>query len=163
MELKVNIDKSTHQIMCSINETTTIQDMIVALAQALQQTGKFYLTEKSDSDERIISPNEKPCDLYKYYSSIGMKADLILKKLDDTVDEVVVEDDNSKIIAEDIKKKSGEVKNLNSLAHADLYNIISVQQNRLSYQTQRLDDIYKELSVYENSSSNTPLSTDNLI
>jgi hypothetical protein len=160
MELKVNIDKSTHQIMCSINETTTIQDMIVALAHALQQTGQFYLIEKTDSDERVVSPNEKPYDLYQYYCSIPFKVDLVLKKLDDTDNDVTVEEDTKHGTIEN----TTEICTLESVAHADLYNIISVQQNRLSSQNQRLDAIYQEILSYENSTLPiSPLPIESLI
>jgi hypothetical protein len=159
MELKVNIDKSTQQIMCSINETTTIQDMIVALAQALQQTGKFYLTEKSDFDERIVSSNEKPYDLHQYYSSMPFKIELFLKKLDDAADDVFLEEDACKTSTECVESFV-QNKSLNSLAHADLFDLISIQQSRLNYQSQRLDDLHQELSKYDDTSST---SSDSLV
>ena len=45
MELKVHIEK-TLRIVCGLNEQTTVQDVIIALAHSLKQTGRFYLIEK---------------------------------------------------------------------------------------------------------------------
>jgi hypothetical protein len=72
MDLKVIIDNSS-RVICGLNEETTVHDIIVALANSLNQTGRFYLIEKkfksivprSDGKHRmqparIMAPNEKP-------------------------------------------------------------------------------------------------------
>jgi hypothetical protein len=105
MELKVHIEK-TLRIVCGLNEQTTVQDVIIALAHSLKQTGRFYLIEKlnhltsqiknektdkhkkklssrlaskhgknnqifvSNSNARVMSPNERPIELLKNYSNI---------------------------------------------------------------------------------------------
>ena len=47
MELKVQVEKLT-RIVCGLNDETTVQDVILALAHSLKQTGRFYLIEKLD-------------------------------------------------------------------------------------------------------------------
>ena len=70
MELKVHIEKSL-RIVCGLNEQTTVQDVIIALAHSLKQTGRFYLieklnhlknrnNEKSDINKRKLSSRIKP-------------------------------------------------------------------------------------------------------
>ena len=58
MELKVHIDK-TVRIVCGLNKDTTVQDVIIALAHSLKQTGRFYLIEKSVNSppQNHTSPN----------------------------------------------------------------------------------------------------------
>jgi hypothetical protein len=87
MELKVHIDK-TVRIVCGLNRDTSVQDVIIALAHSLKQTGRFYLIEKfisySDKHEkakkrpistknrrpRVMSPHERPIELLNHYSHI---------------------------------------------------------------------------------------------
>jgi hypothetical protein len=61
MELKVHVDSSV-RIVCGLNEHTTVQDVIIALARSLNQTGRFYLIEKKQllvtSDKRIDQVDE---------------------------------------------------------------------------------------------------------
>ena len=70
MELKVHIEKSL-RVVCGLNEQTTVQDVIIALAHSLKQTGRFYLieklnhltntnNEKSDISKRKLSSRVKP-------------------------------------------------------------------------------------------------------
>jgi hypothetical protein len=76
MELKVHVESKT-RIVSGINQDTTVQDIIIALAYSLKQTGRFYLFEKfvyTDDGEskakrlpRIMAPNEKPVQVLKAY------------------------------------------------------------------------------------------------
>lgn len=59
MELKVWVD-NTQRIVCGVTEATTCQDVVYALAHATSQTGRFTLVEKWRSNERILSPSDKP-------------------------------------------------------------------------------------------------------
>jgi hypothetical protein len=53
MELKIHFNQNV-RIVCGVHKHTTVQDVIVSLAQSMQQTGRFYLIEK------IISTNRNP-------------------------------------------------------------------------------------------------------
>ena len=51
MELKVRVD-GIQRVVCGVDHNTTCQDIIVALAQATSQVGRFTLIEKFRSNER---------------------------------------------------------------------------------------------------------------
>lgn len=82
MELKVQIDNSS-RLVCGLNDETTVHDVIVALANSLNETGRFYLIEKVSSrysrhrrasfkvksrrlnEPRIMAPAEKPIQILR--------------------------------------------------------------------------------------------------
>jgi hypothetical protein len=91
MELKVSVDNSI-RLICGLKTDTTVQEVIFALANSIQQTGRFYLIEKvtppppppSSSSlfqnktqliirynrmPRILSPNEKLIDILNRVSN----------------------------------------------------------------------------------------------
>lgn len=51
MELKV-WDDGIQRVVCGLTEDTTCQDVVVALALATKQTGRFTLIEKWRNSER---------------------------------------------------------------------------------------------------------------
>lgn len=88
MELKVHIEQ-TIRIVCGLSEDTTVHEIILALAQALKQTGRFYLVEcwsgafrtgtkwarnglnsSSNNRARVMSPSERPIRILKSYGSL---------------------------------------------------------------------------------------------
>lgn len=69
MELKIHVDQ-TIRIVCGLSEETSVHEVIVALAHALKQTGRFYLVEFGPNRmQRVMSPSERPIHLLKTYSS----------------------------------------------------------------------------------------------
>ena len=72
MDLKV-ITENTNRLVCGINAATTVHDVIVALANSLHQTGRFYLIERivhtthssrvNKRTPRILAPTERPFEL----------------------------------------------------------------------------------------------------
>lgn len=116
MELKVHIDK-TVRIVCGLNRDTSVQDVIIALAHSLKQTGRFYLIEKfisySNKHEkskkrpstlknrrpRVMSPYERPIELLNHYSNILndnediefhlIRSDLNLSSTEDTQSDLI--------------------------------------------------------------------------
>ncbi len=82
MDLKVQIDNSS-RLVCGLNNQTTVQEVIVALANSLGQTGRFYLIQKVAvcrpkrqtkrasfktpnsrvMEPRIMTPNERPIEI----------------------------------------------------------------------------------------------------
>ena len=67
------ITENTNRLVCGINPATTVHDVIVALANSLNQTGRFYLIERiiqtsqnsriNKRAPRILAPTEKPFEL----------------------------------------------------------------------------------------------------
>lgn len=51
MELKVWVD-DVQRIVCGVNQSTTCHDIVLALAVATGQTGRFTLIEKFRNNER---------------------------------------------------------------------------------------------------------------
>lgn len=91
MELKVSVDNSI-RLICGLKTDTTVQEVIFALANSIQQTGRFYLIEKVTPPPppppsqslfqnqtqliirynrmpRILSPNEKLIDILNRVSN----------------------------------------------------------------------------------------------
>ena len=79
MELKVHVDQ-TIRIVCGLTEQTTVHEVIVALAQALKQTGRFYLVEycprRLKSRPRVMAPAERPIQLLRSYLKLFASADI---------------------------------------------------------------------------------------
>ncbi|CAG0892445.1 unnamed protein product [Cyprideis torosa] len=59
MELKVWVE-GIQRIVCGVNEKTTCQDVVYALAQATGKTGRFTLVERWRNNERLLAPMEHP-------------------------------------------------------------------------------------------------------
>uniref|UniRef100_A0A8C4WWY4 Ras association domain family member 8a n=1 Tax=Eptatretus burgeri TaxID=7764 RepID=A0A8C4WWY4_EPTBU len=59
MELKVWVE-GVQRVVCGVTETTTCQDVVIALAQALGRTGRYTLIEQWRNTERHLSPTEAP-------------------------------------------------------------------------------------------------------
>uniref|UniRef100_UPI00358EE297 ras association domain-containing protein 8-like n=1 Tax=Myxine glutinosa TaxID=7769 RepID=UPI00358EE297 len=59
MELKVWVE-GVQRVVCGVTETTTCQDVVIALAQALGRTGRYTLIEQWRNTERNLSPMEAP-------------------------------------------------------------------------------------------------------
>ncbi len=59
MELKVWVE-GIERVICGVTESTTCQDVVIALAQSTGKTGRFTLIEKWRSSERVLSPSESP-------------------------------------------------------------------------------------------------------
>ncbi|XP_060701556.1 ras association domain-containing protein 8-like isoform X1 [Hemiscyllium ocellatum] len=58
MELKVWVD-GVQRVVCGVNEKTTCQEVVIALAQAMGRTGRYTLKEKWKDIERHFTPEEK--------------------------------------------------------------------------------------------------------
>ncbi len=89
MDLKVQIDNSS-RLVCGLNNETTVHEVIVALANSLGQTGRFYLIEKIAvhrpnrhtrrasfkaqsarlMEPRIMAPDERPLEILKIQNKL---------------------------------------------------------------------------------------------
>lgn len=59
MELKVWVD-GVQKVVCSETPQTTCQEVVIALAQAIGQTGRFVLVQRLREKERQLLPQECP-------------------------------------------------------------------------------------------------------
>ncbi|XP_023039105.1 ras association domain-containing protein 7 isoform X1 [Piliocolobus tephrosceles] len=59
MELKVWVD-GIQRVVCGVSEQTTCQEVVIALAQAIGQTGRFVLVQRLREKERQLLPEECP-------------------------------------------------------------------------------------------------------
>ncbi|XP_068964059.1 ras association domain-containing protein 7 isoform X2 [Petaurus breviceps papuanus] len=59
MELKVWVD-GVQRVVCGVSERTTCQEVVIALAQALGQTGRYVLIQRLRDKERQMLPQECP-------------------------------------------------------------------------------------------------------
>ncbi|CAL8079262.1 unnamed protein product [Orchesella dallaii] len=59
MELKVWVE-GIQRVVCGVNEKTTCQDVVYALAHATGKTGRFTLIERWRNSERLLAPGEQP-------------------------------------------------------------------------------------------------------
>ncbi|XP_069760188.1 ras association domain-containing protein 8 isoform X2 [Narcine bancroftii] len=62
MELKVWVD-GVQRVVCGVTEGTSCQQVVIALAQAMGQTGRYVLVQTLRDCERQLLPNECPLQL----------------------------------------------------------------------------------------------------
>ncbi|XP_044067139.1 ras association domain-containing protein 8 [Siniperca chuatsi] len=77
MEVKVLVD-GIPRVVCGITEATTCQEVVIALAQALGQPGRYTLQEKFKDFERCMAPNECLLETLKKYSEQAREVQLTL-------------------------------------------------------------------------------------
>lgn len=61
MELKVWVD-GVQRVVCGVSEETTCQEVVIALAQAIGQTGRYVLIQKLRDSERQLVAHERPLE-----------------------------------------------------------------------------------------------------
>lgn len=79
MELKVWVD-GIQRIVCGVNDSTTCQDVVYALAHATGQTGRFTLLERWRNNERTLSPQERPLKVLSKWGEYSSDVQFILKR-----------------------------------------------------------------------------------
>jgi hypothetical protein len=63
MDLRVYVD-GVARIICDLTRTTTVHDIIIALAQYKGKAGRYSLIERApDGTQRTLSPNESTYEL----------------------------------------------------------------------------------------------------
>jgi len=63
MDLRVYVD-GVARIICDLTRTTTVHDIIIALAQYKGKAGRYSLIQRApDVTQRTLSPNELTCSL----------------------------------------------------------------------------------------------------
>ncbi|XP_038579275.1 ras association domain-containing protein 8 [Micropterus salmoides] len=77
MEVKVSVD-GVPRVVCGVTEYTTCQEVVIALAQALGQPGRYTLQEKFKDFQRCMTPNECLLETLKKYGEQAREVQLTL-------------------------------------------------------------------------------------
>lgn len=81
MELKVRVD-GISRIVCGVTESTTCQDVVIALAHAMGRTGTFTLIEKWRENERPLNKAEFPVRVLQKWGEYANEVQLLLQQSD---------------------------------------------------------------------------------
>uniref|UniRef100_A0A3Q1F931 Ras association domain-containing protein 8-like n=1 Tax=Acanthochromis polyacanthus TaxID=80966 RepID=A0A3Q1F931_9TELE len=76
MEVKVSVD-SIPRVVCGVTDKTTCQEVVLALAQALQP-GRYTLREKFKDFERCMAPDEHLLETLERYGEQAREVQLTL-------------------------------------------------------------------------------------
>ncbi|XP_008289650.1 ras association domain-containing protein 8 [Stegastes partitus] len=77
MEVKVSVE-GIPRVVCGVTEETTCQEVVLALAQALGQPGRFTLREKFKDFERCMAPDEHLLETLERYGDQAREVQLTL-------------------------------------------------------------------------------------
>lgn len=80
-ELKVRVD-GVSRVVCGVTETTSCQDVVIALAHALGRTGRFTLIEKWRDSERPLLPSDFPLQVLHKWGEYASEVQLLLHQSD---------------------------------------------------------------------------------
>lgn len=79
MELKVWVD-GIQRVVCGVSEQTTCQEVVIALAQAIGQTGRFVLVQRLREKERQLLPQECPVGAQATCGQFANDVQFVLKR-----------------------------------------------------------------------------------
>ncbi|XP_078053884.1 ras association domain-containing protein 8-like isoform X2 [Mustelus asterias] len=79
MELKVWVD-GVQRVVCGVNEKTTCQEVVIALAQAMGRTGRYTLKEQWKDVERHFRPDEQLLPSLSKWGQQAKDVQLILNR-----------------------------------------------------------------------------------
>ncbi|KAL4622684.1 ras association domain-containing protein 8-like isoform X2 [Arapaima gigas] len=79
MELKVWVD-GVVRVVCGLSEETSCQDVVIALAQAIGQTGRYVLIQKLRDTERQLLADEKPLESLLKLGQQGNEVQFFLRR-----------------------------------------------------------------------------------
>ncbi|XP_066561472.1 ras association domain-containing protein 8b [Amia ocellicauda] len=96
MELKVWVD-GVQRIVCGVTESTTCQEVVIALAQAIGRTGRYTLIEKWRETERHLAPHENPIISLNKWGQYASDVQLILKRTGPSLSERPTSDSMARI------------------------------------------------------------------
>jgi hypothetical protein len=70
MDLRVYVD-GVARIICDLTRTTTVHDIIIALAQYKGKAGRYSLIQRApDGTQKTLSPNQLTCELIQHHNWI---------------------------------------------------------------------------------------------
>nr|CAB3265453.1 ras association domain-containing protein 8-like [Phallusia mammillata] len=79
MELKVWVD-GIQRVVCGITEQTTVQEVVIALAQATGRTGRYTLVEQRRNIEKMLPPSEKPLQVLSKLGDASNEIQFVLRR-----------------------------------------------------------------------------------
>ncbi|XP_018411542.1 PREDICTED: ras association domain-containing protein 7 [Nanorana parkeri] len=79
MELKVWVD-GVQRVVCGVTAQTSCQDVVIALAQAIGQTGRYVLIQTLRDKERQLLPHERPLEFLSKSGQYANDVHFILKR-----------------------------------------------------------------------------------
>ncbi|KAJ7985702.1 hypothetical protein DPEC_G00343190 [Dallia pectoralis] len=79
MELKVWVEGAV-RVVCGLSLETSCQDVVIALAQAIGQTGRYVLIEKLQSTERQLQAHESPLESLSHSGQPANEVQFILRR-----------------------------------------------------------------------------------
>ncbi|XP_029009828.1 ras association domain-containing protein 8 [Betta splendens] len=79
MELKVWVD-GVVRVVCGLSEETSCQDVVIALAQAIGQTGRYVLIQRLRDTERQLLATEKPLESLAKLGQHGGEVQFFLRR-----------------------------------------------------------------------------------
>ncbi|KAM9220884.1 ras association domain-containing protein 7 isoform 1-T2 [Dugong dugon] len=84
MELKVWVD-GIQRVVCGVSEQTTCQEVVIALAQAIGQTGRFVLVQRLREKERQMLPQECPVGAQATCGQFASDVQFVLRRTGPTL------------------------------------------------------------------------------
>nr|XP_044986875.1 ras association domain-containing protein 7 [Jaculus jaculus]XP_044986881.1 ras association domain-containing protein 7 [Jaculus jaculus]XP_044986889.1 ras association domain-containing protein 7 [Jaculus jaculus] len=79
MELKVWVD-GVQRVVCGVSEQTTCQEVVIALAQAIGQTGRFVLVQRLREKERQLLPQDCPVSAQATCGQFASDVQFVLRR-----------------------------------------------------------------------------------
>ncbi|XP_068595803.1 ras association domain-containing protein 7 [Brachionichthys hirsutus] len=79
MELKVWVE-GVVRVVCGLSEDTSCQDVVIALAQAIGQTGRYVLIQRLRDTERQLLATEKPLESLAKLGQHGGEVQFFLRR-----------------------------------------------------------------------------------
>lgn len=68
------------RVVCGLSEDTTCQQVVIALAQAIGQTGRYVLIQKLRDTERQLLAEERPLETLAKLGQLGNEVQFILRR-----------------------------------------------------------------------------------
>uniref|UniRef100_A0A8C6L0T1 Ras-associating domain-containing protein n=1 Tax=Nothobranchius furzeri TaxID=105023 RepID=A0A8C6L0T1_NOTFU len=79
MELKVWVDGAL-RVVCGLSQNTSCQDVVISLAQAIGQTGRYVLIMKVRGTERPLVADECPLQQLVQLGQLASEVQFILRR-----------------------------------------------------------------------------------
>uniref|UniRef100_A0A3B3TLR3 Ras-associating domain-containing protein n=1 Tax=Poecilia latipinna TaxID=48699 RepID=A0A3B3TLR3_9TELE len=79
MELKVWVD-GVVRVVCGLSQETSCQDVVIALAQAIGQTGRYVLIQRLRDTERQLLATERPLESLAKLGQHGNEVQFFLRR-----------------------------------------------------------------------------------
>ncbi|XP_056137580.1 ras association domain-containing protein 8 [Lampris incognitus] len=92
MELKVWVD-GVVRVVCGLSEETSCQDVVIALAQAIGQTGRYVLIQRLRDTERQLLATERPLESLAKLGQHGSEVQFFLRRTGPSSDGPVTKQD----------------------------------------------------------------------